>query len=178
MNAPFEWAPLFKAEKVNERPGLNERPPQTRTGAFIWKFAMPAEALIQRVCKNDETKVFFSQIFFVLKMKAIIYKWILAICHKQTFYLVFYTFFSLGNDMLTSTYFAIFWWAPRLKWAPLLKGRKLNQSPALIQIITVFTYLNIDALTIDFLKKWKLWSCYHVRATHLRKTRYLLKDFL
>ena len=31
--------------------------------------------------------------------------------------------------MLTSTYFAFSEWAPQLKWAPLLKGRKLNESP-------------------------------------------------
>ena len=34
-------------------------------GALIWKFAMSAEALIQIVCKNDEARVLFSQIFFV-----------------------------------------------------------------------------------------------------------------
>ena len=78
MNAPpphpptsLEWAPLFTAENFNERPGLNERLPQTRKGALIWKFAMSAVALIQIVCKNDETKVFFSQIFFVLYKKRI-----------------------------------------------------------------------------------------------------------
>ena len=27
MNAIFEWPPLFTAEKLNERPGLNEHPP-------------------------------------------------------------------------------------------------------------------------------------------------------
>ena len=68
MNAPFKWAPIFTAEKFNERPGLNEHPsppsPQTRKGGFIWKFEMSAEALIQIVCKNDETKVFFSPLFF------------------------------------------------------------------------------------------------------------------
>ena len=26
MNTLFEWMPLFKAEKINERPALNERP--------------------------------------------------------------------------------------------------------------------------------------------------------
>ena len=45
MNAPFEWAPLFTGEKINER--KNE-------------------------CKSGETEIFFSQIFFVLKMKAMI----------------------------------------------------------------------------------------------------------
>ena len=25
MNAPFEWAPLFTTEKVNEHPSLNEQ---------------------------------------------------------------------------------------------------------------------------------------------------------
>ena len=64
MNAPIEWAPLFTVEKFNERPRLNE-PPQTRKGAFI-----------QIVCKNDETRVFFSQIFFVCYNKEI-YKHIL-----------------------------------------------------------------------------------------------------
>ena len=38
--------------------------PQTKKGALISKFAMSAEAFIQIVCKNDETRVFFSQIFF------------------------------------------------------------------------------------------------------------------
>ena len=56
MNFPFKWAPLFTAEKFNERPGLNERPPLTKKGAFIWKFAMSAETLIQIVCRNDETE--------------------------------------------------------------------------------------------------------------------------
>ena len=27
MNARFEWAPLFTAEKFNEHPGLNDLPP-------------------------------------------------------------------------------------------------------------------------------------------------------
>ena len=65
MNVPYEWAPLFTAEKFNEHPGLNERPPQTRKRALIWKFTMFAEALIQIVSKNDEARVFFSQMFFV-----------------------------------------------------------------------------------------------------------------
>ena len=75
---PFEWVPLFTAEKFNERPGLNERPPslQTRKGTFIWKSIMSAEALIQIICKNDETRVSFSQIFFVFYNKEI-YKHIL-----------------------------------------------------------------------------------------------------
>ena len=55
-----KWTPLFTAEKFNERPSLNERPPQTRKGALIWNFAMSAEVLIQIVCLNDETRVFFS----------------------------------------------------------------------------------------------------------------------
>ena len=63
MKAPLEWTPLFTAEKVNEHPGLNKRLPQTRKGALIWKFAMTAEALIQIICKNDETRVFFSLFF-------------------------------------------------------------------------------------------------------------------
>ena len=50
--------------------------PQTRKEALIWKFAMSAEALIQIVCKNDKTRVFFSQIFFVFYNKEI-YKHIL-----------------------------------------------------------------------------------------------------
>ena len=65
MNTPFEWAPLFTAEKSNERPSLNERPLQTRK-----------EALIQIVSKHDKTRVFFSQIFFVSYNKEI-YKHIL-----------------------------------------------------------------------------------------------------
>ena len=65
MNALFEWAPLFTADNFNEHPGLNERPPQTKKGA-----------LIQLVCKNDETRVFFSEILFVFYNKEI-YKHIL-----------------------------------------------------------------------------------------------------
>ena len=45
--------------------------PQTKKGAFIWKFAISAEALIQVVCKNDETRVFYSQISFVFYNKEI-----------------------------------------------------------------------------------------------------------
>ena len=71
MNALFEWAVLFITEKFIERPGLNERPLQTSKGALIWKFAMSAEELIQRVCKNDVTIVFFSQIFFIFYNKDI-----------------------------------------------------------------------------------------------------------
>ena len=53
-----------------ERLGLNERPlpyplPQTKKRTLIWKFTMSAEVLIQIAYKNDETRVFFSQIFFV-----------------------------------------------------------------------------------------------------------------
>ena len=75
MNAPFEWAPLFTAEQFNERPAY-ERPPQTRKVVLILKFAISAEAFIQIVWKNDETRVFFSQIFFVFYNKKI-YKHIL-----------------------------------------------------------------------------------------------------
>ena len=71
MNAPFEWAPLFTAGKFNEGPGLNERPPQTRKGTLIRKFAMSAEALIQIVSKNDQAKVFLSQILIVFCNKEI-----------------------------------------------------------------------------------------------------------
>ena len=46
MNAPFEWAPLFTAEKFNEHPGFNERFPQIRKGALIWKLVMSAEVPI------------------------------------------------------------------------------------------------------------------------------------
>ena len=76
MNTPFEWGPLFTARKFNECPGQNEYPPQTRKEAVIWKFAMFAEAIIQIVCKNNEARVFFSQIFFVFYNKEI-YKHIL-----------------------------------------------------------------------------------------------------
>ena len=69
MNAPFEWGPLFTAEKFNEYPSLNEHPSQTMKGALIWKLEMSAEALIQIVCKNDKTRVFFSQIFFAFYNK-------------------------------------------------------------------------------------------------------------
>ena len=64
MNAPFESAPLFTAEKFNDCPDLNKCPPQTKKRVLIWKFAMSTEALIQMICKNVETRVFFSQIFF------------------------------------------------------------------------------------------------------------------
>ena len=78
------WSYIKKYKKyrnyLKERPNLNKRPskrpPQTRKGALIWKFAISAEALIQIVCKNDETRVFFSQIFFVFYNKEI-YKHIL-----------------------------------------------------------------------------------------------------
>ena len=43
----------------NERRGVNDRPPQTRKGALISKFTVSAEALIQIVCKNDETRVIY-----------------------------------------------------------------------------------------------------------------------
>ena len=78
MNAFFKWVPLFAAEKFNECPGLNEcpPPPQTRKGVLIWEFAMSAVVLIQIVCKNDKTRVFFSKIFFVFYNKEI-YKHIL-----------------------------------------------------------------------------------------------------
>ena len=71
MNATFEWAPFFKTEKFNEHPGLNGRSNQTTKGTLIWKFSMPAEALIQIICKNEETRVFISQIFFVFYNKEI-----------------------------------------------------------------------------------------------------------
>ena len=48
------------SSKIYWAPALNERPPQIREGALIWKFATSAEALSQIVCKNDETGVFFS----------------------------------------------------------------------------------------------------------------------
>ena len=64
-------APLFTAEKFNECPGLNEYLPQTWKGGIIWKFAMSAEALIQIVCKNDETIFFLTQMFFVFYNKEI-----------------------------------------------------------------------------------------------------------
>ena len=47
-------------------------PLKPKKRAFIWKFAMSAEALIQIACKNDEIRVFFSQIFFVFYNKKII----------------------------------------------------------------------------------------------------------
>ena len=49
---------------------------QTRKGALIWEFVMSAEALIQIVDTNNETRVFFSQIFFVFYNKEM-YKHIL-----------------------------------------------------------------------------------------------------
>ena len=76
MEAPFEWAPLFTAEKFNECPCLNNPPPTRKKGALIWKFAMSVAALIYIVCKNDETRDFFSQVFFAFYNKEI-YKHIL-----------------------------------------------------------------------------------------------------
>ena len=38
MDAPFEWAPLFAAEKFNERPGLNERPLEPGKGHIFGNF--------------------------------------------------------------------------------------------------------------------------------------------
>ena len=35
----------------------------------LLKFAMSAEALIEIVCKNNETRVFYSEIFFVFYKK-------------------------------------------------------------------------------------------------------------
>ena len=39
MNAPFEWAPLFTAEKFNEGPGLDDLPllPTFSSEGSIWK---------------------------------------------------------------------------------------------------------------------------------------------
>ena len=51
-------------------------PPQNKKGVHIRKLAMSAEALIQIFYKNDETRVFFSQKFFVFYNKEI-YKHIL-----------------------------------------------------------------------------------------------------
>ena len=76
MNNPFEWVPLFTAEKRNDCPDLYELPPWTRKGVLILKFTMSAEVLIQIVCKNDKITVFLSQIFFVFYIKEI-YKHIL-----------------------------------------------------------------------------------------------------
>ena len=41
MNAPFEWAPLFTAEKFNERPGLNDSTPLSNERPF-WKVSAQA----------------------------------------------------------------------------------------------------------------------------------------
>ena len=77
MNVSFSLneCAFFTAEKFNECPdlneGLNECLPQTWKGGIIWKFAMSAEALIQIVCKNDETRFYFSQMFFVFYNKEI-----------------------------------------------------------------------------------------------------------
>ena len=78
INTPFEWAPLFTAEKFTDRPGLNEDTPPSSNherGAHL-KFEMSEEVLFQKVCKNDKTKVFFGQIFFAFYNKEI-YKHIL-----------------------------------------------------------------------------------------------------
>ena len=76
MNAPFKWVLPLIAENLNEHSSLNEHPPQKRKGVLIWKFAKFVEVFIQIVCKNDETRVFFSQIFFAFYNKEI-YKHIL-----------------------------------------------------------------------------------------------------
>ena len=62
---------LSTAEKLNERPSLDELSSKIRKGVLIQKFVMSAEALIQIVCKNDEARVFFSLIFFVFYKKEI-----------------------------------------------------------------------------------------------------------
>ena len=64
------------SSKFIKRLGLNEGPSKTRKGALLWKFEVSAGVLIQIVFKNDETRVFFSQIFFVFYNKKI-YKHIL-----------------------------------------------------------------------------------------------------
>ena len=101
MNAPLEWAPLFTAEKFNKRPGLKEHPSQTRKWELIWKFSMSAEALIQIVCKNDETRVFFNQIVFVFYNKEIYKHIIIKIIIRNNI------LFSLQND-IASTCFEFF----------------------------------------------------------------------
>ena len=59
MNTSFEWAPLFKAEKFNERPSSNGCISQTRKGVLIWQFEMSAEALIHIACMNDEIDMIY-----------------------------------------------------------------------------------------------------------------------
>ena len=80
--------------------------------------------------------------------------WTLAICHKQTFYLVYYILFCLGNDMLTSTYFAFLNECPGLNEHPLWKVENWMSAKALIQTITV-RLLESDQ---DF--HWPDWSSF------------------
>ena len=65
---------------LKERPGLNERPLRMTTPLHNWKIQLTPRLkwvpLIQIVCKNDKTRVFFSQVFFVFYNKEI-YKHIL-----------------------------------------------------------------------------------------------------
>ena len=118
MNASFQPQSLFTAEKINERP------PQTREGVLIWKLAMSAELLIPIVSKNDETRVFrqSDDILCFYNKEVYILQWFrywtLAVCHKQTFDIVFYILFSLENDMLACTYFAFFNEYPGLNERP------------------------------------------------------------
>ena len=109
IERPLRMSAPRHSWKIQWAPWLKWAPPRTwLKWPLIWKLAMAAEALIKRICKNDETRVFFNQISFEFCFLQSDILWILAICHKQTFYLVFYILFSLGNDKLTSTYFAFF----------------------------------------------------------------------
>ena len=56
---------------------------------------------------DGETYAFF-MLFFTPPSYERLSSYPVAICHKETFYLVFHVLFSLENDMLTSTYFYIF----------------------------------------------------------------------
>ena len=103
MNAPFEQAPLFTAEKCNEHPVLNECPPYTRKGALIWRFAVSAKALIQIICrmtKQEFSSVGYSLFFIIRKL---IFRKTFRKSRKIKEILCFICY-----DMLTSTYFAFF----------------------------------------------------------------------
>ena len=131
MNTPFEWAPLFKDDKFNERPGLNECPPQTRKRAPIWKYGMYTEAFIKIVCKYNEARVFFSQIFFVFNKKEI-YKHILQwFLNKEDSILCFIFYLYLFYVLCFIFYFG--------KWCvnKYLLCIFSMTAPALNQIITV-----------------------------------------
>ena len=80
INTPFEWAPLFTAEKFNDRPGLNEDTPappllQPWKGRSFEIWNVWRGALSENL-QEWQNKSFLRQIFFAFYNKEI-YKHIL-----------------------------------------------------------------------------------------------------